>query len=313
MRIVFMGTPEFALPSLRKICASQHRIATVVTAPDRRRGRGQRELPTPVAQEAERAGLPVIKTASLKSAETQRQLRALEVDAAVVVAFGLIVPPALLEWPPHGCVNLHPSLLPKYRGASPIHAPILAGEQETGVTTMLMDEGLDTGAMLMQERVEIPDGANAGDLHDLLAELGAVLLVRTLTSLQAGTLQPVPQDDARASYAPKVDKVEIDWTAAAGEIVRTVHGLSPYPGVHTAWKGKRLKVLRARSVEAGHVGETEKGALPGTFVELASDGPRVAAGEGSVVLREVQPEGRAVMSGLDFVRGFRPELGVRLA
>lgn len=306
VRIVFMGTPEFAVPSLRELHRRGFRIEAVVTQPDRPRGRGHRVLPTPVALEAERLGLPVYKPARVSEPEFAGELRRLEPDAIALVAFGQLIPKAILELPRLGCVNVHPSLLPRYRGASPIHAPILAGDAETGVTTMLMDEGLDTGDILMQERVPIAPHEHAGDLHDRLAALGARLLAETLDGLAAGRLVPVPQDDALASYAPKVQKVELDWSLPHETVARTIRGLSPFPGVYTFRGEQRLKLHRAVPGR----GDPAQ-AAPGEVLAVGEEGIAVACGEGSVLVTEVQPEGKAVMRAADFARGYRVAAGER--
>lgn len=306
MRIVFMGTPEFALPSLRRLHQDGHEIAAVITQPDRPRGRGHRLLPTPVALEAQALGLAVHKPAKVGAPEMIEALKRLEPEVIVLVAYGQLIPKSVLELPPLGCVNVHPSLLPRYRGASPIHAPILAGETVTGVTTMLMDEGLDTGDILLQEPVEIGPDDHAGDLHDRLAGVGAVLLAKTLEQLAAGTLQPVPQDHARASYAAKVHKVEIDWREPAERVARTIKGLSPFPGAYTLRDGARLKLHRARADDA-----VAKVGRPGEVAAVAERGILILCGNGGVWLTEVQPEGKSVMSGADFARGYRVRPGER--
>ncbi len=310
MNVLFMGTPEFALPSLEQIWKSQHTVVAVVTALDKPRGRGHRVQPTPVAASAERLGIPVMKVSTLKGVDVLAQIQAIEFDAVALVAFGQIIPASLLNETPLGCINLHPSLLPRYRGASPIHAPLLAGDTMTGVTTMYMDEGLDTGNLILQEEVPIPAGANAGDLHDVLAERGARLLVRTLDDVEAGRARRTPQDEGLASYAPKVTKEEIDWTLPGQEIVRLILGLSPYPGVHTTWNGRRVKTLRARHMD-GAPGLED--AEPGTLLSLHEDGVGISTGNGLVVITELQVSGRSVVSGAEFIRGFHPKVGERLA
>src|SRR5690606_10751239 len=215
---------------------------------------------TPVASFAQRLGLPVLKVPNLRAPEVLEQIVASPFDALVLVAFGHLVPRRLLEYPPRGPINLHPSLLPRHRGAAPIHAPLLAGEDVTGVTTMYMDEGLDTGDIILQKIVPIAEDANAGDLHDVLAREGAALLVRTLDLVAAGKAPRLPQDGEKATYAPKVQKEAIDWERPAQEVVRRVRGLSPFPGVFTHWRGQRLKPLRARLGKESHSGDA-----PGTL------------------------------------------------
>lgn len=287
---------------------SNHDVVGVVTALDRPRGRGQLTVPTHVASRAEALGLPVLKLGTLKSEESHAAVTALNPDAIVVVAFGLLVPLSLLEFPPHGCINLHPSLLPRYRGASPIHAPLLAGETETGISTMYMDQGLDTGDIIIQEKVSIRPEWHAGDLHDALAVLGAALMVRTLDQIEAGTAPRRPQENDLASYAPKVGKEAIDWSSAAEAIVRRVRGLSPFPGVHTGWEGRRIKVLRAYAAAE----RRDDGPL-GSVVGVDDEGIRVATSQGLVVLTELQPEGKKPMSAGEFARGYRIARGTRLS
>jgi len=305
--VVFMGTPEFAVPALRRLAASKHAVRAVVTAPDRPRGRGHAVRPTPVAIAACELGIPVLKPESIKGEEFLSAMRATGANAVAVVAYGKIIPSRVLAWPKYGCVNVHPSLLPKYRGASPIHAPLLAGDSATGVTTMYMDEGLDTGDILLQEEVPIAPGENAGDLHDRLATLGAELLVRTFDLMEEGLLVRIPQDHARASYAPKVEKEKIPWELPAHAVAARINGLSPHPGAYTLMGSVRLKALRAV------VGGPNGGAAPGRVVEASGRGIAVACGSGSVVLLEVQPEGKAPMSAGDFARGYAAQLAGGLA
>lgn len=307
MRVLFMGSPEFAVPSLKRLQASHHTIVAVVTLPDRPRGRGQRHQPTPVAQKAEALGLPVIKISSLKDEESCQALEELDFDAIVLVAFGLLVPASLLHRPALGCINLHPSLLPAYRGASPIHAPLLAGDTVTGVTTMYMDEGLDTGDVIEQKEVPIPPEANAGDLHDLLSREGADLLLHTLDLVEKGKAPRIPQDDAQASYAPKVYKESVPWDEPATTVLRKIRGLSPLPGVFTTWQERRMKPLRARIVSASTK------AKPGTIVAVEEEGIIVACGEGAVLITHLQVAGRRPITGSEFIRGFHPQAGQTLS
>lgn len=305
MRLVFLGTPEFALPSLEVLASSEHEVIEVVTAPDRPRGRGYRVLPTPVARAAEALGIPVYKTAKLSACDAVEHIESLRPDALVLVAFGQIVPKRLLDAPPYGCVNLHPSLLPKYRGASPIHAPILAGDEVTGATTMFMDEGLDTGDIIFQVETAIGPDENAGDLHDRLARLGAELLARTVDALERGEAPRTPQDHSLATYAGKVGSVEVDWRMPARVLANTIRGLSPSPGAYTWHGNRRLKLHRARPIpDEGGRGE------PGTVVAVTGEGVAVTAGEGCVLLTEVQPEGKAPMSAAEFARGYRVAPGM---
>lgn len=303
MRIVYMGTPQFALPSLRRLHDDGHEIVAVVTQPDRPRGRGHRLQPTPVAAEALSLGLDVFKPEKVRDPAFIEAMQDLAPEAIVLVAFGQLIPKALLDVPPRGCINVHPSLLPKYRGASPIHAPLLAGDAETGVSTMFMDEGLDTGDIILQERVSIDPRENAGDLHDRLAKVGASLLSRTLELIASGQAPRTPQDESRASYAPKVEKMEIDWSRGHEEIARAIRGLSPSPGAFTYHEGIRLKLLRAIPVAEGVEG------VPGEIAKVEDDAIIVVCGRGAVAVTEVHPQGKTKMSGADFARGYRLQPG----
>ena len=308
MRLAFMGTPEFSIPTLGEILAAGHEVAAVYTQPPRPAGRGQAERRSPVHAFADAQGLPVRTPKSLKPEGEAEAFRALELDAAVVVAYGLILPRAILEAPRLGCLNVHASLLPRWRGAAPIQRAIMAGDAETGVTIMQMEEGLDTGPMLMKERVPITAHTTAGALHDQLKDLGANLLVRALGALERGQLAPVPQDDTAATHAPKIDKAEaqIDWARPAGEIARQVLGLSPFPGAYFETADDKSRPVRIKVLLA----EVAAGAgAPGTLLE---DGLTVACGAGALRLLTVQRAGKGPMAGAEFARGFALEPGRRL-
>jgi len=295
-RLVFMGTPDFALPTLAALRAAGHEIACVYCQPPRPAGRGQKPRPSPVQAAAEDAGLPVRAPASLKDADAQAAFAALGADAAVVVAYGLILPAAILAAPRLGCLNLHASLLPRWRGAAPIQRAIMAGDPETGVSIMRMEEGLDTGPVLLTERVPIGPDATAGALHDRLADLGARLMVRALAGLASGTLTPVPQPAAGATYAAKIDKAEtrLDWRRPAAELDRQIRGLSPAPGAWFQRDGGRVKLLAARPLAES------AGAAPGTVL---ADGATVACGAGALRLERVQPAGKGAMDAAAWLRG----------
>jgi len=305
LRLAFMGTPEFAVPSLTALAAAGHEIACVYSQPPRPAGRGHKDRASPVAQLAEARGWPVRTPASLKAAETQAAFAALNLDAAAVVAYGLILPKAVLDAPRRGCLNLHASLLPRWRGAAPIQRAILAGDAETGVTVMQMAEGLDSGPILLQQSVPIGPATTAAALHDELAALGAHLLVAAFDGLAAGTLVGRPQDESAACYAGKLTRAEgrLDWRRPAAELARQVRALAPWPGAFAQLPGGgRLKVLRAEAV----VGASAK---PG---ELLDDRLTVACGAGALRLLEVQKAGRALVSGEAFLRGARLVLGAVL-
>ena len=306
LRVVFMGTPDFALPTLIEILGRGHEVVAVYTrAPKPGGRRGLDLVPSPVEREARRFGLNVLTPASLRSAEAEGAMRAHGVDLAVVVAYGLILPKPILDAFPLGAFNLHASLLPRWRGAAPINRAIMAGDAETGVMVMRMEEGLDTGPIAMAERVPIDPDATAGDLHDRLAPLGADLMVRALGALERGSLTVMPQPEAGATYAPKIDKNEtrIDWGRPWGEVHNHIRGLSPFPGgwCEIAGEGGRIKVLRTTMGEGG--------GAPGTVLD---DQLTVACGEGAVRILELQRAGRQAMKAGEFLRGTRVAAGTQL-
>src|ERR1700681_434453 len=251
LRLIFMGTPDFAVPTLRELVAHGHEIAAVYTRVAKPAGRGMKLQPTPVEQQARRLGIPVITPRTLKTPEALAEFSAHHADAAVVVAYGMILPQAILDTPPLGCFNLHASLLPRWRGAAPINRAIMAGDTESGVMVMKMDAGLDTGDVAMAERTTITDAMTAADLHDALARLGGDLMVRTIGALERGKLQLTKQSNEGVTYAAKIEKAEarIDWNQPARAVLRHIHGLSPFPGAwcEMAIEGERVrvKILRA--------------------------------------------------------------------
>jgi methionyl-tRNA formyltransferase len=295
LRLVFMGTPDFAVPTLVELAGRGHDIAAVYTRAAKPAGRRGLELkPSPVEREARRLGLAVLTPASLKAPDTQAAFAALNADAAVVVAYGLILPKPILDAPRLGCFNLHASLLPRWRGAAPIHRAVMAGDAQTGVTVMQMDEGLDTGAMAMIERVPIAPDMTTGQLHDALSRLGADLMARALGALERGTLQTTPQPTDGVTYAAKIDKAEtrIDWTKPWKTVHDRIRGLSPFPGAWCEFAGERLKVLRSTAGEGG--------GAPGTALD---DRFTVACGEGAVRIVELQKAGGRPMQAEEFLRG----------
>ncbi|ROU02723.1 methionyl-tRNA formyltransferase [Histidinibacterium lentulum] len=292
MRIAFMGTPEFSVPALDALLGAGHEVACVYSQPARPAGRGRAVRPSPVARRAEDAGLPVRTPVSLKGAEEQEALVALGLDAAVVVAYGLILPRAVLAAPRLGCLNIHASLLPRWRGAAPIHRAVMAGDAETGVCIMAMEAGLDTGPVYLREAVPIGPGDTTGDLHDRLSALGARLVVAALDGLEERTAEPQPAEGV--TYATKIDKAEarIDWSLPAVEVDRRIRGLSPFPGAWCEAAGERLKLLRCELAEgAGAPGEVLDGALT------------VACGTGAVRITDLQRAGRGVQDAAEFLRG----------
>jgi len=299
LRVIFMGTPQFACPTLQRLIDRGDEIPAVVTQPDRPKGRGQKSVPPPVKELAERHGLPVLQPIKVRAPEFIESVREMNPDVVVVVAFGRILPKALLEIPRYGCINVHASLLPRYRGAAPLNWCIINGETETGVTTMLMDVGLDTGDMLLKKATPIDPDEDTSSLHDRLSLIGADLLHETLDLLVQGKLVPEKQDDALSCYAPMLKKEDglIDWTRDARTIRNLVRGMTPWPGAFTYLDGKLVKVYRAR------IGEGE--GAPGTVLDAGRDGIEVACGGGSLLLDELQLEGKKRLPVRDFLAGCR--------
>jgi methionyl-tRNA formyltransferase len=307
LRLIFMGTPDFAVPTLVEIAGRGHEVVAVYTRAAKPAGRGMEPKPTPVEREARRLGLPVLTPTTLRTPEAQAAFKAHGADAAVVVAYGLILPKPVLDAVPLGCFNLHASLLPRWRGAAPINRAIMAGDRVTGVMVMRMEEGLDTGPVAMAERVPIAPDTTAGQIHDALARLGADLMVRALSALERSSLTLMPQSAAGVTYAAKLtnDETRIDWSRPAQVVHDHIRGLSPFPG---AWcelvidgKPTRLKALRT-TLAAGS-------ALPGTLVDEALT---VACGDGAVRILELQRAGRQAMKAEDFLRGQPLPRGTRL-
>jgi methionyl-tRNA formyltransferase len=298
LRLIFMGTPDFAVPTLLELVAHGHEIVAVYTRAAKPAGRGMKLQPTPVEMEATRLGIPVFTPSTLKTPEALAEFSAHEADAAVVVAYGMILPQAILDAPKLGCYNLHGSLLPRWRGAAPINRAIMEGDAESGVMVMKMDVGLDTGDVAMAERIAITDAMTAVDLHDALAPLGADLMVRAIGALERGRLQLTKQSDVGVTYAAKIDKAEarIDWSKPARAVLRHIHGLSPFPG---AWcevpiegENVRVKILRCELANGS--------GAPG---ELRDDRLTIACGDGAIRVIELQRAGKGPMKALDFLRG----------
>lgn len=291
MRLIFMGTPDFSVPALQALVEAGHDIAAVYTQPPRPAGRGKKDRPSPVQGRAEELGLDVRHPKTLRDAAAQADFRALSADIAVVVAYGLILPQAVLDAPRHGCLNIHASLLPRWRGAAPIHRAVMSGDAETGVCIMQMEAGLDTGPVFLREATAIGPEDTTGDLHDRLADMGARLIVRALDRLS--DLSAVSQPETGVTYAEKIDKAEarIDWTRPAAEVDRQIRGLSPFPGAWCDIDGERVKLLRSRLAE----GEGPPGTHLGGF--------RIACGDGAVQILEAQRQGKRAMPATDFLRG----------
>lgn len=305
MRIVFMGTPEFAVPSLEALLKSEDQVVGVVTQPDRPKGRGQLLAPPPVKVIAQRAGISLLQPLKLKAPEFLNALTAWKPDLIAVTAFGRILPAPILNLPPKGCVNVHGSLLPKYRGAAPVQWAVINGDTETGITTMLMDEGMDTGPMLLQERIAILPEDTAGTLALRLAELGGRLLVETIRQLKAGILTPRTQDNLQATMAPLLKKENgvIDWTHRAQSIADRIRGLSPWPGAYTFLRRDRWNIWRAVA-KSGH-----SDAQPGTITGLTKHSIQIATGEGVLEIVEIQTANSKRMSVAQFLAGHRVSVG----
>ncbi|MEE0929445.1 MAG: methionyl-tRNA formyltransferase [Acutalibacteraceae bacterium] len=297
MNIVYMGTPEFAVPSLEAIINAGHNIIGVFTQPDKPKGRGYVLTPPPVKECALTNNIDVYQPTSMKNGEALEILKKLNPDIIVVVAFGKILPKEILDLPKYGCINVHASLLPKYRGAGPIQWCVLDGEKVTGVTTMQMAEGLDTGDMLLKAETEIGENETAGELHDRLSQLGAKLAVDTISVIESGSVIPQKQDDSLSNYAPMLTKelCKIDWNKSAQEIHNQVRGLNPWPVATASVNGKRVKIFSTIL--------SDKNGCAGKVI---SENPlTVACGKGAVVINELQLEGKKRMNSQDFVRGYR--------
>jgi methionyl-tRNA formyltransferase len=304
MRLIFMGTPDFAVPTLVELAARGHEIAVVYTRAPKPAGRGMGVQHAPVEREARRLALAVHTPRSLKDEEAQAAFRTHKVDAAVVVAYGLVLPKFVLEAPRLGCFNIHASLLPRWRGAAPINRAIMAGDAESGVTVMKMDEGLDTGAIAMAERTPISADMTAGDLHEVLARLGADLMLRALAAAERGSLTLTPQPDKGVTYAEKISKNEtrIDWSKPWKQVHDHIRGLSPYPGAWFEIDGARVKALRSM-----------KGEGSGAAGTTLDDKLTIACGAGAVRLTQVQRAGKQPMSADEFLRGTPVKSGARVA
>jgi methionyl-tRNA formyltransferase len=309
MKVVFLGSGAFAIPSLEALLDAGHEVAAVVTQPDKEKGRGRAMAPPPLKPVAVARGLTVLQPRRVKEPAAQDALRALAPEIQVVVAYGQILPTTVIEIPPRRTVNVHGSLLPRYRGAAPVQWAIVNGETETGVTTMLIDAGLDTGPTLLARSTPIGEEETAEELEQRLAVLGAQVLIDTLSGLQDGSVAPVPQDHEKATHAPIIRKEDgvIDWTQPAAAIARRVRGFHAWPGATTTLGGRGLKVLRGRPVPA------REGEVPGTLVQVDREGLQVACGEGSrLLLLEVQPESRNAMPAAAFAAGARLAPGAQL-
>ncbi len=304
-RILFMGTPDFSLPALHLLHQHHYPIIGVVTQPDRPKGRGLKEVAPPVKILAQKLGLPVYQPPKVREESFLEVFRNLSPDMVVLVAFGQILPRAIIDYPPLKCLNIHPSLLPKYRGAAPLNWQIIRGETKTGVSIMIMDESMDSGDILLQEETPLGAAETFGELHDRLAQLGAQLLIKSIEQVAGGTAQRKQQDASDATLAPRLTKEtgKIDWNNKAGNIINLIRGLSPAPTAHTTLEGLPLKIFKA----VAQPGKVENS--PGTIVEVNSDGLTVAAADGYVILRDIQLAGKKRMTVADFLRGHHVKVG----
>ena len=305
MKIVFMGTPDFALASLDKLIDGGYEIDAVVTQPDRPKGRGKKLTPPPVKERALEAGLRVLQPERVKDSGFIEALKELSPDIIIVVAYGQILPEEIINLPAMGCINVHASLLPKYRGAAPINWCIINGESRTGVTTMYMDKGMDTGDILLQRETEIGENETAGELHDRLAALGADLLLETLEGLQRNEVERKAQDHSAATYAPQLDREtgRVDWNSDAKSIYNLIRGTNPWPGCYTVYKGERMKIWEAKVLEQKSRGTA------GKVLEAGHGGMLVQAGSGTLLVTKIQMPSSRVMTVDEYLRGNSLETG----
>lgn len=303
MKIIYAGTPDFAVPALQALLQSEHQLLAVYTQPDRPAGRGRKLSASPVKKLAVQNDLPVLQPTSFRQQETRDELRALQADVMIVAAYGLILPEEVLAAPRHGGINIHASLLPRWRGAAPIQRAIAAGDSTTGVTIMQMARGLDTGDMLLKRETAIASSDTGSILHDRLAELGAEAIITTLTKLRAGELSPKPQDDALATYAKKLSKKEaqVDWSRPAQEIVRMIMAFNAWPVAQTVWQGKVMRLWAASLAEEPLQAQRAKEQVGTVVMECPKRGMQVVAGTGSVWLSEIQMPGKKPMPVRDFL------------
>ncbi|MBA2847782.1 methionyl-tRNA formyltransferase [Thermosulfuriphilus ammonigenes] len=306
--LIFMGTPEFAVPILKALIAGPDEVVAVVCQPDRPRGRGRKPSPPPVKIVAQEAGITVYQPEKIRDPAFISQLKAVSPEAIVVAAYGKILPPEILKLPPRGCINVHASLLPKFRGAAPINWAIISGEEKTGVTIMQMDEGMDTGPIILAREIPIEPEETAGSLAKRLSDLGAELILEAIEGLKEGRLHPRPQPKTGVSYAPPLKKEDglADFSRPAEELDRLIRGFDPWPTVYTFLQGRRLKLFRPRVIEA------PSQAPPGTIVAVSEEGITIATGRGLLLIKEVQLEGRKRLPVAEFTRGYHLKPGMRL-
>lgn len=308
MKILFMGTPDIAVPTLETLIQSKHEVVGVVTQPDKPKGRGKSIAYSPVKETALKYELPIYQPVKVREEAFINIVQQIKPDVIIVIAFGQIIPKSILEIPKYGCINIHASLLPKYRGAAPIQWAVINGEEKTGLTTMYMEEGLDTGDMLLKEEVDISPEETGGSLHDKLAQLGGKLILKTLEQLEKGTLNPIKQDDSLSNYACMLDKKMgyIDFSKSAEEIERLIRGLNPWPSAYTFLDGKTLKIWKADVLKDERDGEI------GEIVEVNKEEVLIKTGMGTLALKEVQLEGKKRMETKAFLRGYEVHAGTIL-
>ncbi|HKL79653.1 MAG TPA: methionyl-tRNA formyltransferase [Mobilitalea sp.] len=309
MKVIFMGTPDFSASILRKVIEAGHEVIAVITQPDKQKGRGKQISYSAVKELALEHGLIIYQPLKVRNPEFVQLVKNMAPEVIIVAAFGQLLPKDLLDIPPLGCINVHASLLPKYRGAAPIQYAIINGEEETGVTIMYMDVKLDTGDMILQEKTQITKQETGGSLHDKLADLGAKLLIEALIKIKAGTADRIPQDDSKANHVKTLNKDmgNIDFTLPAVQIERLIRGLNPWPSAYTHLEGKTLKLWSAE------VGDTDNdNTEPGTIIEIQRDAIVVATGDKALVIKELQLEGKKRMNSDAFLRGFPLPLGMKL-
>lgn len=307
MRVVFMGTPDFSVPTLNKLIESKHDVVAVITQPDKPKGRGKKMAYPPVKELALQHDIRVYQPSKVRDDSFIDILEAIQPDVIVVIAFGQILPKRLLELPPYGCINIHASLLPKYRGAGPIQWSIINGEKVTGITTMYMDVGLDTGDMLLKEEVDISSKETGGSLHDKLSLLGGNVLLETLNKIEDGRILRIPQDNAESTYAPMLDKSlgNIDWNKRAIDIERLIRGLNPWPTAYSYINGKLFKIWKAEVIDSD-----DNDFKPGTICEIIKNrGFVIKCGENSLLLTEVQLQGKKRMDAISFLNGIQVNIG----
>lgn len=308
MKILFMGTPDIAVPTLKALIQSKHNVVGVVTQPDKPKGRGKAIGCSPVKETALQYDLPIYQPVKVREESFVETIKEIAPDVIIVIAFGQIIPKSILDLPKYGCINIHASLLPKYRGAAPIQWAIIEGETKTGLTTMCMEEGLDTGDMLLKEEVDIAGDETGGSLHDKLAQLGGSLILKTLDAVENGTMVRIKQDDSQSTYVSMLDKKMgyIDFSKSAEEIERLIRGLNPWPSAYTCLDGKTLKIWKADVLKEERAGET------GEIVEVRKDAVLIKTGMGTLALKEVQLEGKKRMETEAFLRGYDIHVGTIL-